>query len=74
MAYCHTYFAVQTFLADKNSLDLAPYDLWLFLNLKLGHKDEHYESIEDIKVNTTTLRVIQIEGYQRCFQQLQSLE
>ncbi|KAL4083495.1 hypothetical protein QTP88_028811 [Uroleucon formosanum] len=53
--------------------DIAPCDFWLFPNLKLGLKGERFATIEDIKVNATAnLRAIPIEGYQRCFQQLQS--
>ena len=81
-APCHSSFAVRQFLTDKKistipqppySPDIAPCDFWLFPNLKLGLKGERFATIEDIKVNATAnLRAIPIEGYQRCFQQLQS--
>jgi len=81
-APCHSSFAVRQFLTDNKIStipqppylpDIAPCDFWLFPNLKLGLKGERFETIEDIKVNpTANLRAIPIEGYQRCFQQLQS--
>ncbi|KAL4091078.1 hypothetical protein QTP88_025819 [Uroleucon formosanum] len=81
-APCHSSFAVRQFLTDKKistipqppySPDIAPCDFWLFPNLKIGLKGERFATIEDIKVNATAnLRAIPIEGYQRCFQQLQS--
>ncbi|KAL4084659.1 hypothetical protein QTP88_027586 [Uroleucon formosanum] len=81
-APCHSSFAVRQFSTDKKistipqppySPDIAPCDFWLFPNLNLGLKGERFATIEDIKVNATAnLRAIPIEGYQRCFQQLQS--
>ena len=81
MAPCHTSFAVQQFLTDKKiptiprppySPDIAPCDFWLFPKLKFALKGEHFATIEVIKANVTAnLRAIPIEGYQRCFEQLQ---
>lgn len=74
----HTSFVVQQILTDKKIPtilrlpylpDLAPYDFWLFPNLKLGLKG--FALIEDIKVNLiATHKTIPTVGYQRYFQQL----
>lgn len=51
---------------------MTPCDFWLFPNLRLGFKDEHFVTIEIIKANMTAyLRAIPINGFQRCFEQLQ---
>jgi transposase len=77
----HTSPVLQQFLAEKNihvitqppySSDLAPCDLWLFSTLKMGLKEAHFASAEDIKWSATAeLRKIPKEAFRRCFQQRQ---
>jgi transposase len=77
----HTSLLVQQLMAGKNlaavrhppySPDLAPCDFWLFPKLKMTLKGKRFETIEDIKSNTTDrLKLLKKEDFQTCFRQWQ---
>jgi len=80
-APCHTSFLVQQFLSNKNimvcphqpySLDLAPYDFWLFPKVKMTMKVKRFESIQDIEAAMTAqLKTLTKEDFQNCFRKWQ---
>jgi hypothetical protein len=77
----HTSLVVQQFLTEKSipvitqplySPDLALSDFWLFPILKMGLKETHFATMEDIKSNAAAeLRKILKEAFCQCFQQSQ---
>jgi len=52
---------------------LAPNDFWLFPKIRSTSKGRRFQDIEDVNLNnvTTTLNVIRMQEFQKCFQQLQ---
>ena len=50
------------------SLDLVPYDFWLFPKLKSPLKGKRFQTIDKILENTTgKLMVIPIKDFEKCF-------
>jgi hypothetical protein len=79
-APAHKALSVKQFLAQKSitemehpscSPDLVPNDSWLFPDIKSALKGRRFQDIEDIrkKKDTTTLKGIQQEECEKCFQQ-----
>lgn len=78
----HTSLLVQEFMAGKNiaavphppySPDLAPCDFWLFPKIKSTMKGNRFDTIEDIKSNTTKqIKLLKKEDFQECFQKWQA--
>lgn len=76
-APAHSALTIRQFLASRQvatldhppySPDLAPSDFFLFPKLKSALKGNHFDDIEDIKNETTTLlRNIQQEDFSACF-------
>ena len=74
----HKAIVVQEFLAKNStnvieqapySPDMAPYDFFLFLKLKLQLRGRRFESIEAIKENSLKkLKAIPQRAYQRCME------
>jgi len=55
-----------------NSPDIAPYDFFLFPQLKKTMKGHRFDHVEDIQVNATRqLRAVTKSDYQKCFRQWQ---
>ena len=77
-APAHTALSVREFLATKQitvlehpaySLDLAPSEFFLFLKIKEILKGRHFDDIDDIRSNTTTvLKAIPHNQFQNCFE------
>lgn len=80
-APAHSSCLVQQFLGKHGipqvphppySPDLAPCDFWLFPKLKYPMKGTRFDSVEEIKQNTTAaLKAIPKEDFLECFQKLQ---
>ena len=56
----------------RYSLDLAPYDIWLFPKVKMTMKGKSFESIQDIEAAMTAqLKTLTKEDFQYCFRKWQ---
>jgi len=80
-APAHTAHSIQVFLASHGipvvqqppySPDMAPFDFWLFPQLKTVVKGKRFEDIDAIKKNATSmLNTIPKDSFKKCFQQWQ---
>jgi hypothetical protein len=76
-APAHTAHSIRVFLASHvqqlpYSSEMAPYDVWLFPQLKAVLKGNIFEDIDEIKKNaTSTLNTIPKDSFKVCFQQWQ---
>jgi hypothetical protein len=74
----HSAHSIQVFLASHGipviqqppySPDMAPYDVWLFPQLKTVLKGNRFEDIDEIKKNSmSTLNAIPKDSFKICFQ------
>jgi hypothetical protein len=61
---------IQNIAQLPSSLELTPYDFWLFLRLKMGLRGHCFASVEEIQQYMTAgLRAVPEEDLKRCFQQ-----
>ncbi len=77
----HTSLLVQEFMTGKNiiavlhahySPDLVPCDFWLFPKVRMTLKGNYFNTVEEIKLNTTNrIKFLMKEDFQMCFRQWQ---
>jgi hypothetical protein len=53
------------------SPDLAPHDFWLFPKTGFALKRRRFQDTESIKNETTSLKAIPAQEFQKCFQHWQ---
>jgi len=55
------------------SLDLAPYDFFLFPRMKRDLKGKHFQNVEQVREKTTeAMKAITLQEFQNCFEQWKS--